>query len=61
MNNRIIRINDGRIYYCAACPYRNRETGFCGFCMQKVIDDIKTLKNKKKEDFSDNECRKFSK
>ncbi len=53
MNNRIIRINDGRVYHCADCPYRNRETGFCGFCMRKVIDDIEILKNKKKEE-SDN-------
>jgi len=50
MNNRIIKISDGRVYYCATCPYRNRETGFCGFCMLKIIDDMKILKNKKKEE-----------
>jgi len=50
MNNRIIRISDGRVYHCADCSYRNRETGFCGFCMRKVIDDIKIQKNKKKEE-----------
>jgi len=50
MNNRIIKTSDGRVYYCADCPYRNRETGFCGFCMCKVIDDIEALKNKKKEE-----------
>lgn len=49
MNNRIMRISDGRIYRCADCPYRNRETGFCGFCMRKVIDDVNALKKKKEE------------
>lgn len=49
MNNKIIKISDGRVYHCADCPYRNREAGFCGFCMRKVIDDIEILKNKKKE------------
>ena len=49
MNNRIIRTKDGRVYYCADCPYCNRETGFCGFCMLKILDDMKALKEKKKE------------
>ncbi len=50
MNNRIMRINDGRVYRCAECPYRNRETGFCGFCMRKVIDDMAALKTKEKQE-----------
>lgn len=41
MNNRIIRTRDGRVYYCAECPYRNLLTGFCGFCMRKIIDEVK--------------------
>jgi len=49
VNNKIIKISDERVYHCADCPYRNRETGFCGFCMRKIIDDIEILKNKKKE------------
>ncbi len=49
MNNRIMRISDGRVYRCAECLYRNRETGFCGFCMRKVIDDMAALKTKDKE------------
>jgi len=49
MNNRIIKTKDGRIYYCATCPYRNRETGFCGFCMQKIIDEMNDKKNEKGE------------
>ena len=49
MNNRIIKMSDGRVCYCADCPYRNRETGFCGFCMRKVIDDVEIQKNKKQE------------
>ena len=49
MNNRIIRTQDGRVYYCANCPYRNCETGFCGFCMQKILDEMKDKKNGKGE------------
>jgi Fe-S-cluster-containing dehydrogenase component len=43
MNNRVIRTADGRVYYCAGCPYRNTETetGFCGFCMLKILDEMK--------------------
>jgi hypothetical protein len=44
MDNRIIRTKDGRVYRCKDCPYRNRETGFCGFCMRKILDEMK--KNK---------------
>jgi len=47
MNNRIIRTADGRIYRCADCPYRNRDTGFCGFCMAKIIDEMNEKKNSK--------------
>ena len=53
MKNRIIFVKDGRVYYCADCPYRNRETGFCGFCMKKILDDIKELKTKKVEESTD--------
>jgi len=47
MNNRICRVIDGRVYDCAQCPYGNRETNFCGFCMRKILDDMKALKAKK--------------
>ncbi len=50
MNNRIMKISDGRIYLCRDCPYRNRMSGFCGFCMKKVIDDVDALKTKKREE-----------
>ena len=50
MNNRTIRTRDGRVYYCAECPYRNLITGFCGFCMRKILDD---MKKKTKEDSGD--------
>lgn len=53
MDNRIVKISNGRVYHCADCPYRNRETNFCGFCMRKVVDDMKALKNKKKEESGD--------
>ena len=49
MNNRIIRISDGREYHCAECSYRDRETGFCGFCMKKVLDDMKAIKREKED------------
>lgn len=49
MKDRIIRIADGRIYRCPVCPYRNRETGFCGFCMQKILDDLENKKKPKEE------------
>ncbi len=48
MNNRIVRTKDGRAYDCAECHYRNRETGFCGFCMMKIVDDM-TLEKLRKE------------
>jgi hypothetical protein len=44
MNNRIIRTADGRIYRCAGCPYENRVTGFCGFCMRKILGERKMKK-----------------
>lgn len=44
MNNRVIRTKDGRVYYCAMCPYRDTLTGFCGFCMQKILDDARKKK-----------------
>jgi len=47
MNNRIIRTKDGRVYYCAECPYRDTLTGFCGFCMRKILDEAN---KKQKED-----------
>ncbi len=53
MNNRIMKISDGRVYLCRDCPYRNRMSGFCGFCMKKVIDDVDALKTKKKEEPGD--------
>jgi hypothetical protein len=49
MSNRIIKTKDGRVYHCADCPYRNRETGFCGFCMQKILDEMKDKKNGKEQ------------
>jgi hypothetical protein len=45
MNNRIIRMADRRVYHCADCPYRNRDTGFCGFCMRKILDEMNDQKN----------------
>ncbi|MDD4495549.1 MAG: hypothetical protein PHV32_14630 [Eubacteriales bacterium] len=51
MNNKIIKISDGRVYHCTDCPYRNRETGFCGFCMRKILDDMK--KKTEKEESGD--------
>jgi hypothetical protein len=49
MNNRIIRTKDGRVYYCKICPYRNRLTGFCGFCMKKILDEMKDRKREKEK------------
>lgn len=60
MNERIIKTADGRVYHCANCPYRNRETGFCGFCMRKILDemeDIKKGKEKSGNGLSTNESR----
>jgi hypothetical protein len=52
MNNRIIRVSDGRVYHCADCPYRDRERGFCGICMRKIIDDMKALKTERTEAYA---------
>lgn len=49
MNNRIIYIKPGRVYHCATCPYRNHESGFCGFCMRKILDEMKDKKSEKEE------------
>ena len=45
MNNRIIRMRDGRVYYCAECSYRDTLTGFCGFCMRKILDEAARKQN----------------
>lgn len=50
MNNRIIRTKDGRIYRCKDCPYRNRLTGFCGFCMRKILDEVKDREKRKERE-----------
>jgi hypothetical protein len=47
MKGRIIRTKDGRVYHCSGCPYRNRETGFCGFCMRKVLDEVKDTEKRR--------------
>lgn len=49
MNNLIIKTSDGRVYHCADCPYRNRETYFCGFCMRKILDEMNDKKKEKEE------------
>jgi hypothetical protein len=49
MNNKIILTADGRVYHCAACPYRNRLTGFCGFCMRKILDEMKMARRRAAE------------
>jgi hypothetical protein len=49
MNNRTIRTKDGRVYHCADCPYRNKLTGFCGFCMRKILDEMEYRQTKKEE------------
>lgn len=50
MNNRVIRTRDGRVYYCAECPYRDTLTGFCGFCMRKILDEAKKKDEKESAD-----------
>jgi len=32
---------DRRVYPCADCPYRERDVSFCGFCLQKIIAELK--------------------
>jgi Zn-finger protein len=49
MNNRIVRTKDGRVYHCEDCPYRNRLSEYCGFCMRKILDETKDEKVKKED------------
>lgn len=44
MKNTIVRTKDGRVYHCKDCPYSNRETRFCGFCMRKILDETRGKK-----------------
>jgi hypothetical protein len=44
MKKRIVKTEDGRIYHCTDCPYRERYTGFCGCCMRKILDEMKSKK-----------------
>ena len=45
MNYGVVITDDMRVYYCSDCPYRDRVTGFCGFCMRKVLDDMPNIKS----------------
>jgi hypothetical protein len=61
MNGSIIRTKGGRVYRCADCPYRSRKTGFCGFCMRKILDELKDEKNKGVSKWQDStQCKRVS-
>ena len=36
--------DDGRVYDCTDCPYRERGIDFCGFCLKKILDDLEKIK-----------------
>lgn len=44
MNFKINITEDGRVYNCTNCPYRERDIDFCGFCLQKIMDELKEEK-----------------
>ena len=44
MNFKINITDDGRIYNCTNCPYRERDIDFCGFCLRKILDKWKKEK-----------------
>jgi len=44
MNYKYYRATDGRVFFCDACPYYDRRSNFCGFCMKKILDDMKKIK-----------------
>ena len=46
MNKRIKDTWDIRIYPCAYCPYRCPDINFCGFCLRKIMDELKEEKEK---------------
>ena len=36
----------GYVYDCTDCPYRERDIDFCGFCLRKIMDELKKEKEK---------------
>jgi len=36
----------GRVYYCTKCPYRDERSNFCGFCVKKLLDDMREDKRR---------------
>ena len=46
MTFKIYITDDGRIYNCTNCPYRERDIYFCGCCLQKILDEWKKTKEK---------------
>jgi hypothetical protein len=46
MNFKINITDDGHVYNCTNCPYRDRDIDFCGFCLRKILDEWKKIKGK---------------
>lgn len=57
MDDLIYRTQQGYIYFCDDCPYRNREANFCGFCMLKILDEMAN-KNIEMEESGDVSAKK---
>ena len=32
---------NGKKYDCRVCMYREKISGLCGFCMMKILDEVK--------------------
>ena len=41
MKARVKEFWDRRVYPCADCPYRDRDMPFCGFCLRKIMDELR--------------------
>ena len=34
---------------CKECPYANKDAGFCGFCLRKIIREVEEERRRKSD------------
>lgn len=42
-------MNDEEIYDCRNCCFRDKTVNFCGFCMKRILDEMKAIKKESGE------------
>lgn len=53
-------MSDNKTYDCRNCRFKDERTNFCGFCMMKIIDELKENRgedNAKEDGRKDNEIK----